>query len=342
MSAFELMKLETLGATQCNPVLRILSLIITAINIILYFTSLYFTLQFIQYERSKPVHKKTPKLSYYSGVTFCIISSFTLLSWGLMPIDICWIFVYTQWGVYIFRITKWFYLLQLYCLWLTLFIKLYYVFKDSIYSLSSCTIRLFITFFIFSPITMWIILNLSISFSEDGRTGWIAFLSFAIFSVLLSYLFIHKLFKLFRDTQKLNPISKMNPKNNILSTMTRTTILAIISLILSILSPVILYVYYPSMHYNFLSLINYQLPMMDIYTNFICVILTYGPFTKHYVVLCGICDLQCKKCLFKMISKSAMPPQLRPRAWTLASMSSMASIGDHRQEEEEKTDMLDM
>ena len=88
---------------------------------------------------------------------------------------------------------------------------------------------------------------------------------------------------------------------------------------MSIISPLMLFLFYPELHFTFGSLMNYQLPMMDIYTNFVCVILTYGPFTKQYTKICGCCDKKCKSCLFKMITNAAAPPN--ERRWTIPSLS---------------------
>ena len=44
--------------------------------------------------------------------------------------------------------------------------------------------------------------------------------------------------------------------------------------------------------------------LLDICTNFICVMLSYTIFDDQSKQFCGCCDRNCKKCLFKMVSNN--------------------------------------
>merc|ERR1719203_1423381 len=79
-------------------------------------------------------------------------------------------------------------------------------------------------------------------------------------------------------------MNKIDANNNILSTMTRTSILALISMIFSILVPI-------------------AFILVDIYTNFICVMLSYSVFSKQYSTCCGWIDAKFKVFLFNTASK---------------------------------------
>lgn len=291
---------------DCSDELLLIIGGVLVINVQLWLSSLYFIIKYVDNEMQKPKEKKSPKILYYGGLIFLIISSICLLFWSTMPMDICYTFISTTEGYTYFKITQYSWLVQLYFLWLTLFIKLYLIFKDSIYKLSIYTLRFFAVLFTLLPLAMWLIINIIIHVTNDGRYAWIAFICFGVFSLILSCLFVYKLFKVYRDSQQLRFQDEMNLDDKILSTITRTTILALTSLLMSILCPVILYIYYPSIHYEYGSLMNYEFPILDIYTNFICIALTFSVFNDQYKTVCGFCDTKCKYYTFKMVSKEVI------------------------------------
>eukprot|EP01084_Bolivina_argentea_P172358 298567_1 len=289
-------------SVNCGKTFQVVTWAGTVINIILFISSLYLIVKYVIAERRKPENIKTPKCLLSSYIVFFIISSLLLLLWPLFMIDPCYNILNTiEWATILAIIGSILYLIvQIYLLWLVMFIKLYYVFKESRYALSKCTVRSFIALFIILPFIMFIAVIIGISMS--GATGVILLLLYATFSGILSYLFVYKLVKIYKDTQQFDESGVINPNNRILSTITRASLLAFISFSFSLINPIVSYIVYDEESY-FDDFISAVIMLMDIYTNVICVILTYGPFTTQYMTCCGVCDKQCKICLFNMISK---------------------------------------
>merc|ERR1712228_568834 len=50
--------------------------------------------------------------------------------------------------------------------------------------------------------------------------------------------------------------------------------------------------------------------MIDVYTNFICVYLSFEHFHQFYLSICGFCDVKCYKCWMRCIGHSLDEIQL--------------------------------
>eukprot|EP01084_Bolivina_argentea_P310551 537410_1 len=131
---------------------------VAVITIILFISSVYFNSKFIHHRvKESDEKKRLPKLLFYPGLAFLVISSITLLLWCLTIIGIC--YVYYDKLLIIQLIALLFYIIiQLYLLWVVMYIKLYFVFRGSVYKLSKCTNVFFVILFIFLPLLMLIVL----------------------------------------------------------------------------------------------------------------------------------------------------------------------------------------
>ena len=129
-------------------------------------------------------------------------------------------------------VISWFIFYFLYCmhlwlLFLVLFYRLNYVFKDTIYKLSCFTFNSYRFILTIQPILIpihlifvWIIGDL------QGLIGWIYQI---IFTSSLSILFIYKLFQIYKHAQT------SNDNDELLSIITRNTLLALISISITII-----------------------------------------------------------------------------------------------------------
>ena len=143
----------------------------------------------------------------------------------------------------------------------------------------------------------------------DTATAIIFYIYSISMSVFLSYLFVYKLFKIYKLTDpdsNIDPESYMN--NNILSTITRSTILALISLFFSICAGLAVSFIFDTISEGNQSpaqtFIASMLLLIDIYSNYCCMMLQYSSNNSHYALLCGYCDKKGKVYIYSMISKS--------------------------------------
>ena len=282
---------------------------VAAINTFLLLSSFYFIVRFKRDEIKKPSDQKSPILLHYLGLSFFIISSILLLLYVAFSIAL----VYET--ANLLRIISTiificYYGLQLYLLWLVMFIKLYYVFKESVYQLSLCTLRFFIILFIILPTALGINLFLFTMANPETeiyhRYLFIMYGIIALFSLILTYLFVYKLYKIYRDS---NQQSKMDPNDTFLSIMSKTTILTFTSIFFTMLVPLILVIFEtfkaePDHTHDFKYGILTVIGIFDVYTNFLCVMLSYSILDNVYKKWCGCCDDYFKKCLFKVGTKA--------------------------------------
>eukprot|EP00483_Globobulimina_turgida_P009656 UN09675 len=173
-----------------------------------------------------------------------------------------------------------FYGAQTYLLWLVLFLRLNYVFKGSHYALSKITVRIHTAIFIFIPlatpcyfITLWTVKGIAYTIIL-----LISFIFIIAFSFSLSALFIYKLFQVFQNLEIVNSKKLMNDK--LLSTISKSTMLAIISLAMTLLTPItLLFVYLTIIHSSMVEAGACLLAfcsLFDVYTKFICVAMSYS------------------------------------------------------------------
>eukprot|EP01084_Bolivina_argentea_P257203 433263_1 len=212
-------------------------------------------------------------------------------------------------------ITQWIYFIvcygiQTYWLWLVLFLRLKYVFNGSTYSLSKCTIRTYSIIFIFIPFATPFYL-LILWFAQDAAYTLILLISFAfviVFSCSLAFTFVFKLIQVFKSTDHELTVNGKN--NKLLSIITKTTILATVSLAMTILSPLSLGFGYYAIVYDhseamcelgasLLALFT----LLDVYTNYLCILVSYNCFHKTYAFICSKCDQKCKIYFMNHLSK---------------------------------------
>lgn len=270
------------------------ALIITSFFLL---SSLALTIKFIANEITKAAKKRTPKLVFYSGLGFFIISVLLLTS-SIVLIIAHYVFRKSWAKVLSNYLYSFYFAGQIYLLWLIMFIKLYFVFRQSVYKLSSITLKFFIILFIMLPL----LILATLFYTRVKSTYYLhhpyTVYAFVVgFSLILTYLFVYKLFQLFRDTQRMNE-DRIDPNNRLLSIMTKTTILTLTSVIFTNFVPLSIKMQRFDM--------EFWVIILDVYTNFICAILSYSVFNHQYQMICGCCDRNCKACLFKLVSERAM------------------------------------
>ena len=269
-------------------------------------SSLYIIFKFIQH-RIQSAKKRSPACLFYLGLLFLIVSSITLFLWTFLFIFIC----YPLEGDFIISLmaTLCYAIFQFYLLWLVMYIRLYSVFKESVHRISKCTNTCMVVLFILLPILMYALIVIFFHFDQTGtgKSIWFAFLIFAAVSLLFSLLFIGKLYKIQRHS---NVASKESP---VMIAMTKTIILALFSFSVSVFVAIISYFLYDyKTKYLSMWILNALLIILDIYSNFICVALSYSIFNEQYTKCCGRIDEKCRKCFWNMANSDSVTGTYRP------------------------------
>lgn len=220
---------------------------------------------------------KTPKYIFVISLFLIIVTLLCLLAWAiLLSFD-------HQIFNGLFNIL---YTLQYYALLLSLFTRLSDTFRDSAaFSLSHQSIKLFQYTFICSSSTF--IFFAIMEHQIRGNMLWTALVLFISAFFILSILFvnssfIHKLFKIYQ----------LNTQNvKMLTIITKTTVLTFTSIVTSIISPFIIIYRF---HVQSLCAFSDLLITLDVFTNFLCIVLSFNHFDKFYHILCGCLDSKCK------------------------------------------------
>eukprot|EP01084_Bolivina_argentea_P010051 18743_1 len=188
---------------------------------------------------------------------------------------------------------------QIWCLWLLLFSRVYYVFMNSIYELSNTTVYTVAIFFIIMPIWIglgWIPWSPKIHNIVAGLT-----LVFStIFCVWISYFFLYKLHAVFKHTKSNNS----GKDNQLLTIIIKNTLLAVISISLTVMASIMYAIaavriteftrFYTNVkdHIVFWWCFLFIF-LFDVCTNFICAMLSYKYFDDYYFICCNWGDKMC-------------------------------------------------
>ena len=181
---------------------------------------------------------------------------------------------------------------QMTLLILILMLRLYSIFKNTAHKLSKCAIYVFIFLHGFG----WILFFATFISSFWSDSLFLFFLNMAsliayITNISLSLAFVYKLIRVNRSTHNARA-----GENKMLKTITKNTILAIVAVITSIINVV-----WFSMYETFadVSVYAYFAVLLDVYTNYLSIILQFSWFSLIYYQLCGCLDKLCQRLCVK-------------------------------------------
>ena len=101
------------------------------------------------------------------------------------------------------------------------------------------------------------------------------------------------------DTNKqyvANPTDK-----SVVSAITKTTILTSISIIITFSNAIVAMIRINNPNDIYTAWIANYFVLLDVYTNFLCVIMCYKAFRRYYKTLCSCFDIKCRKCWVNVI-----------------------------------------
>ena len=298
-------KKKNLTLTQpLLPAMLVAKYILIVIGAILIITTLYLEYLFIQQYVTTTKAAPLRRILFYPAIIMfifctCAISSilFQVASDGLLISQ---------------TLSGSFYGLQYYLLLFVLFIRLYLVFKNTKFELSKTTINIYKFVFILSVLLIISIAPIQIFLAHAPiiilSSQALMLLLAIVLNVSLSILFIYKLVQVNKDQDVRN-------NGNLLDIITKNTILTVISncaTILVILG-MVLSIIVPDHNVYWVFTVNVLVQYMDVYTNFICIALTFRCFISFYGNICGLLDRKCKgMCSNAFAEKTMMQMQRFP------------------------------
>lgn len=244
---------------------------------------------------------RCPKWLFWISFIFlflCILTLIKCILYGLVHCNYIYLsdsFKYIVFNIIFIDL----YGIQLYFLWIVLLIRLYFTFKNTRYQLNKLTVKIYCIIFISLPL-----LFPSILLSSFYDIFIVLSFSFSIFitlSIIIIYCF--KLFQVYRYNSNYKLTKEYQQyihKNDLdlLTIITKTTILTLISTLFSFLILLVLIFIFV---FNVYSInIKYQQQLLDIcllldtYITSICVILQFKYLHSKYVFCCSCIDVICR------------------------------------------------
>ena len=257
----------------------------------------------IEYRRNQKINRP-PKWLFYTNFIFIFLSFIVLSQCIIYGLTHCqYIIIDTDTQQIVFNIIfRDLYVIQLYFLWIVLFIRLYYIFIDTPYTLSKLTIRIYSIIFIFSPVLTVLLSvdSLYTIFIVLGLSGGI----FITLSIIILYIFkliqVYTRYSEYQEHQNpANDLQNAKQENiGLLTTITKNTILVIISTLFSLLILFILIMNFIFSVYNVKYGYQQQFLdiclLLDIYVTTICLILQFNYLHTSYEYFCGCIDIVCR------------------------------------------------
>eukprot|EP01084_Bolivina_argentea_P280170 479096_1 len=270
------------------------------INTTLIAACIYSIYKFIEmYKVSAMPHAS---LLFWMGLFYI---SLTLI-YGILWIILLIVALFSCWkfNVFIEAIIGLTWTFNTYTLLVLLFIRVYVVFKGSLFQLSSCITRTVISAFL---ITLSLVIVLAIPIWKTDNLWQIRNLFFAliflltiVYCIWITTFFIYKLYQVFKAAELKD--------DHLLPTITKNTVLAIFSIAVTFLA-IIVWITSPTTQKrrenDFAHYIYYFIFLLNLYVNFITSMLMYGTFKPYYDKLCGCIDSKCKSCCIRMIQNTS-------------------------------------
>eukprot|EP01084_Bolivina_argentea_P088422 159637_1 len=193
-----------------------------------------------------------------------------------------------------------------------LFIRIYYVFRGTPFQLTHTIILIFILSFIISIGIFISLLSTRFTF-PNTHPSFTCAVTLCIFNLLfmisITSLFLVKLANIFKLENKIQISTDEN--NGLINIITKMTILSLISMSITFIACLFLlfrFVVFGSNIYTII--ISEWATTIDIYSNFLCVSLTFNFFEKSYLKLCHCFDAKCKHICFIILIGSKNEAQL--------------------------------
>ena len=192
------------------------------------------------------------------------------------------------------------YIIQTLSLFGMLFVRLYFVFNGTEFSLSTTTIRLYWIFYTLMIILLFFTIN-AYKPLKGTVFGWVVVGSAAIMylstMIILPLLFLYKMNQVYKCTDK------RNADPELIGLITKTSILAIMSIFAKLFHAICRMILLALISTIHTVMISTLLVIFDVSINFWCIILSYRDYNDWYLRVCGYCDSKCTECWYRIVEK---------------------------------------
>ena len=174
------------------------------------------------------------------------------------------------------------------------FMRLYFIFDETVFALSKATIRIYWIIYCLCTL-LWVAAAIAFSnFSHRSIASVIIGIAFSMSLITISILIILFLYKM---TQVYTSVDLENSDPTYIGVITKTSILASISTTLSLLNAIVIILeVLPSTRSIHIIFISKLFNVYDVFTNFWCVILSFSDYADWYLKICRGCDSRCVSC----------------------------------------------
>eukprot|EP01084_Bolivina_argentea_P078149 141784_1 len=267
---------------QCNASQWIATVFTILITAFLWIFTVFILYKYIVYKKSSIIQQ--PNFLYYPGLIFIILISLSLFSYIFVATFLC---INDTTRLLIETIFSLFYGLQFYLLLLIMFLRLYYVFHNSPLKLSKITTYSYILIYILLPILIIFTLSLGLNHTLFVTFVTISFVLFVILILSIIILFIAKLVRVYKYCAN---------DEELMDAVTKTTILTLVSILVTLLIPThsLLREPFDFEYGSWFYFLGNVFTILDIFTNFLCIVMSYKYFDSYYYYICGCLDTQCK------------------------------------------------
>lgn len=297
----------------CSGDELILTIIFLTIAFSLLIASILMVAEFIRFmygspkittDNEEPTDEKPQKIIIHFGLIFSVLAITTII------IDITETFAICSRNAYymeiFFDLATQIYICQLATIAMLWFIRIHYVFHDSVFRISKIVTFIYVSMAIIvmtsASIATWLPMDL-----ETQEIIWLICYGF-YFLVLytINHIFVYKLYSVYKAAREKEAAQDINAQYFIII-ITKIMILNFVSVVVTIIAAVSIAFYDITTELDFFHTFSF---LLDNFTNIICVILSYSYYSSYYDKICGGWHRCCILCGSKIIGHNQQVVEL--------------------------------
>eukprot|EP01084_Bolivina_argentea_P061797 112969_1 len=291
MAPKELCSPSYLNWQYCHATVTFIMLLIT----------IAFTIKFCRNEQE--TRTSLPKILYRTSIAFIVASILLFMAYICKTISECYTprVYYDQFAV----LWSSLYLIQWIGLLSILFFRLQWVFNSTIYQLTKYTATIYIILFCFLSVVVFFAITVYYFVDKFYYTllSIVAFVMVLISLIAVTVLFIYKLYKVYKSDRTKQGNNDF--LNDLLLVITKNTTLALTSIGFSVLIAIALSIALSNkLSDEYADALVDSFYLLDITSNFLCIMLSFSMNKSYYYVICGCIDRKCQSVIINRVNAS--------------------------------------
>eukprot|EP01084_Bolivina_argentea_P256199 431250_1 len=297
---------------ECSLVSMAMSITLTIICLFLSAIVMYVLMKFIY----KMQHEQLNKIGKFCGFIFIIATYVTLFCCMMTASHDCYMLYHSSIHHVISVVYIISYIIQSFTLLVIFFNRIYNVFASTRHKLSECTTKIYIGLFILELICAVFMLSTLMFVTVTLIITVLFFVIFITLMISLVALFVYKLIMVYNHIEK--------ESDSFLATaITKTTILISTSVIITVIHFISVTLHVNHYNNHAFKWIDNYVAACDVFTNFLCVIMSYKAFKIYYSQMCWCVEPKCRSCWMKVLHVSGHD--------TVSQMESVITVGAQQQ-----------